>query len=384
MPRKFRLGLIVNPYAGIGGATGFKGSDGAETRQQALAKGAKKLANEKTARALAHIQAYKEQCTVVTVAGEMGATTASHLGFHVEVVYTPQAHQTEAIDTQNAAEIMLEQRLDALVFAGGDGTATDIYNIVSDKVPVLGIPAGCKIHSGVYAVSPNTAGKVLAMMIRGELVTVRNAEVRDIDESAFRKGVVVAKHVGEMQVPQELRYIQAVKMGGKESDELLLQDMGDHLAELFDEYDDTMFVIGSGSTIKGAMQAIGLESTLLGVDLVFQGQVAGADLSADELLHRCQDKPVKIVVTTIGGQGHIFGRGNQQISPTLIRQAGRENIIVMGSKGKLQALDKRPLVIDTGDTELDAMLSGSMPVITGYHDAVLYPISDLISEDVDT
>lgn len=381
MQRKFRLGLIVNPYAGIGGATGLKGSDGPDTRQQALAKGAKKLANEKTVRALAHIQALKQHCTIVTVAGEMGASTALELGFEVDVIYAPQAQQTEAVDTQNAARIMLHQQLDALVFAGGDGTATDIYNIVRDNLPVLGIPAGCKIHSGVYAVSPNTAGKVLAMMIRGELVTVRSAEVRDIDESAFREGVVIAKHVGEMQVPEELRYIQAVKMGGKESDELLLQDMGDHLIELFDEYDDTMFVIGSGSTIQGAMQAIDLDSTLLGVDLVYQGKVIAADLSADELLSHCQGKPVKIVVTTIGGQGHIFGRGNQQISPELIRHAGRENIVVMASKTKLQALEKRPLVVDTSDPALDAMLSGSMTVVTGYHDAVLYPISDLISEE---
>ena len=275
---------------------------------------------------------------------------------------------------------MLELNLDALIFAGGDGTATDIHTIVGDAIPVVGIPAGCKIHSGVYAVSPTTAGKLLQLLVSGELVSVREAEVRDIDEDAFRQGNVIAKHVGEMRVPEELRYIQAVKMGGKESDELLIQDMGDYLAEIFDDYPDTYFVIGSGSTITGAMEAIGLTSTLLGVDLVLNGEVIGSDLTAAQLVEACAGKPTRIIVTLIGGQGHILGRGNQQISAELIRHAGIDNLLVLASKRKIQALDKRPIVVDSGDPALDAALRGSIEAVTGYNDHVLYPVTDYVEE----
>lgn len=380
MSVKFRLGLIVNPFAGIGGATGLKGSDGQQTRELALSRGAEKLANQRTLIALEHLKPLVSSCEIITVAGEMGEDVASSLGFDTRIVYTPMYAQTEAEDTRKAAKILLECDLDALIFAGGDGTATDIHAIIGDKVPVVGIPAGCKIHSGVYAVSPTTAGKLLQLLVSGELVSLREAEVRDIDENAFREGTVIAKHVGEMRVPEELRYIQAVKMGGKESDELLIQDFGDCLAELFDDNPDTYFVIGSGSTIAGAMDAIGLESTLLGVDLVLNGELVGRDLTAAQLLEFCAEKSIRIIVTLIGGQGHILGRGNQQISPALIRHAGKDNIIVVASKRKIQALDKRPIVVDSGDPELDAQLRGSIEVLTGYHDSVLYPVTDYVEE----
>ncbi|WP_100656840.1 ATP-NAD kinase family protein [Alteromonas flava] len=379
MQRKFRLGLIINPFAGIGGATALKGSDGKATRELALAKGAIPLANSRAAVALERLKPYTDKLQVVTVSGDMGERTARDLGFNVEVIYTPITPQTEAQDTQAAAQRMLKEHIDALVFAGGDGTATDIYQIIGDSLPVLGIPAGCKIHSGVYAVSPSAAGVVLEKLVKGELVSVKDAEVRDIDEVAFRQGQVIAKHVGEMQVPEELQYIQAVKMGGKESDELLLMEFADYLQELFEEFPEHMFVIGSGSTIAGAMQNIRLESTLLGVDLVYAGSVIGSDLSAQELLTAIGEAPVKIVVTLIGGQGHILGRGNQQISAPLVRHAGQPNIIVIASKNKLQGLQGRPIQVDTGDVSLDQALSGTIRVTTGYRDHVLYPVAGAIA-----
>ena len=380
MTRLFRIGLIVNPFAGIGGPTALKGSDGKETRELALARGAVKQANNKTARALNEIVGLKDKCEVFTAAGEMGEDVAHSLGLSTQVVYVPAQPQTEADDTQRAAQALLDAQVDILVFAGGDGTATDIFSVIEDKVAVLGIPAGCKIHSGVYAVSPSTAGKVLQMMLNGDIVSVRDAEVRDIDEVAFRQGTVIARPIGEMRVPEELRYIQAVKMGGKESDELLLADFGDQLSEWFEDYPDSDFVIGSGSTIDGAMREIGLDNTLLGVDLVRGGEVIAQDATADQLLNLCAGKDVKIVVTLIGGQGHIFGRGNQQISPNLIRQAGNQNIMVVASKNKLQNLARKPIVVDTGDSELDASLTGMITVTTGYHDSVLYPVTDYNNE----
>jgi predicted polyphosphate/ATP-dependent NAD kinase len=374
--RQFKLGIIINPYAGIGGATALKGSDGKLTRELALAQGAEKLANQKMQRALAEIRQHIDRVTIFTVAGEMGEQTARQLGFKVILVHTPTVHQTESEDSVLAAKNLVESGVDIIAFAGGDGTATDIFQAIGDVVPVLGIPAGCKIHSGVYAVSPSTAGKVLNMLISGEIVSLKEAEVRDIDESAFRSGKVISRQVGEMRVPEELRYIQAVKMGGKEVDELVISDMADYLREIMEEHPDSYFVMGSGSTVDGIMQVLGLPNTLLGVDVVKANEVITSDVSARQLETLITNKSVKIVLTLIGGQGHIFGRGNQQLSPTVIKQTGRDNLIIVATKAKLKSLDSRPIVVDTGDKELDSALSGPINVVTGYRDHVLYPITD--------
>lgn len=370
----FRLGLVVNPYAGIGGAMALKGSDGQDIREQALGMGAKKLANQKTALALAELQHFKDRVIVFTASGEMGEDVAQQLGFNTQVVYRSDAEQTEAEDTQATVKALMQQQLDLLLFAGGDGTARDICGVMHTCVPALGIPAGCKIHSGVYAITPKSAGKVVAMLVTGELVSLTEAEVRDIDEQRFRQGKVLSQHYGEMKVPQALHYIQAVKMGGRESQELVLADIAAHLTEIMDDHPDHLFVMGSGSTVEAIMQQLGLENTLLGVDLVQQHQLLAQDVTAEQLLNALSTKPCKLVITAIGGQGHIFGRGNQQLSPQVIRQVGRENIILVATKTKLKALANKPLNVDTGDPQLDVELTGLIPVITGFHDQVLYPI----------
>ncbi|MGQ8364020.1 ATP-NAD kinase family protein [Glaciecola sp. 1036] len=368
----FRLGLIINPYSGIGGAIALKGSDGAEIRQKALAAGAEKKSQSRTLLALEALADIKTQFCVITASGEMGEDACNQLGLQHQVVYYCQNQQTEATDTVNAVAQLLEQKIDLLLFAGGDGTAIDICQQVQDKLPVLGIPAGCKIHSGVYAITPQAAGKVLASVIKGELVSLMSAEVRDIDEDKFRQGVVVAKHFGEMLVPEELTYIQAVKMGGKESDELLLSDIAAYVQELMQEYDDHIFVMGSGSTIDFVMQDIGYENTLLGVDLVYQNQLLAQDVTADQLVKLTQDKPVKLVITLIGGQGHIIGRGNQQLSNKFLARLNKNDIYLVATKAKLQSLGQKGLIVDSGDPDLDASLAGPIPVITGYKDQVLY------------
>ena len=374
--RQFKLGIIINPFAGIGGATALKGSDGKLTRERALAEGAEKLANHKMLRALSEIRSQTHRVAIYTAANEMGEQAAKQLGFDVTLVHSPNSPQTEAEDSVIAAKKLVEAGVDIIAFAGGDGTATDIYKAIGDVVPVLGIPAGCKIHSGVYAVSPSTAGKVLNMLISGEIVSLREAEVRDIDEQAFRSGKVISRQVGEMRVPEELRYIQAVKMGGKEVDELVITDMADYLREIMEDHPETYFVMGSGSTVDGIMQVLELPNTLLGVDVVKGSEVILSDATAKQLETLLQNQPVKIVLTLIGGQGHIFGRGNQQLSPNVIKQTGRENLIVVATKAKLKNLGSRPIVVDTGDPELDSALSGPINVVTGYRDHVLYPITD--------
>lgn len=368
---QFKLGLIVNPVAGLGGSVALKGSDGIDTAAKAIELGAQPKANLRTKAALEVLLPYKEQLTIFTVNDGMGENTAKELGFSTQVVYCSE-RLTTSDDTELAAKAMQQLGVDLILFAGGDGTARNICHAVDDSVPVLGIPAGCKIHSGVYAITPKAAGRVVEMLVKGELVTLADADVMDIDEDAFRQGTVKAKRYGEMQVPSEVRYVQAVKNGGKETDELVLADIAAYVVSEMEE--DTQYIMGSGSTVEAIMEEMGLNNTLLGVDLVQDQTLIEQDLTAQQLIDLTKGVPTKLVITLIGGQGHIFGRGNQQLSPTLIRTIGKDNIIVVATKTKLQALNGRPLIADTGDSELDDELSGYMRVTTGFNDHVMYAV----------
>ena len=359
---QFKLGLIINPVAGLGGSVALKGSDGAQTAAKAIELGAQPKANSRTKAALEILLPYKEQLVIYTVNGEMGEQTAKALGFNVEVVYNTDAVTTPD-DTESAAQVLKNADVDLVLFAGGDGTARNICHAIEDTVPVLGIPAGCKIHSGVYAITPKAAGRVVEMLVKGELVTLADADVMDIDEDAFRKGTVKAKRFGEMQIPSEVRYVQAVKSGGKESDELVLQDIAANVIEEMNDHDDRQFIIGSGSTTAFLMNELALDNTLLGVDIVSEQSLVASDVTEAELYKAITDYHglSKLVITLIGGQGHVFGRGNQQLSPRILRtilaqSGGSENIVILATKAKLEALNNKPLISDTGDALLDLSL----------------------------
>jgi predicted polyphosphate/ATP-dependent NAD kinase len=373
--KQFKLGLVINPIAGIGGSVALKGSDGIGIAQQAIALGATAKSNARASLALEILLPYKENIVIYTASGDMGEHTAKALGFNTQVVYRLENRLTTELDTEQAVSALITKDIDLLLFAGGDGTARNVCHIVEDKFPVLGIPAGCKIHSGVYAITPKAAGRVVELMITNQLVSLTDADVMDIDESLFRQGIVKAKRFGEMQVPSELRYIQAVKSGGVESDELVLQDIA---ADVIAKMDDELFIIGSGSTTAFVMEELALDNTLLGVDAISEQALIASDLTEPQLWQLIQpyaQGKVKLLITLIGGQGHIFGRGNQQLSPRVIRAIGKENIMIIATKAKLNALQARPLIADTGDSELDMVLSGYLAVITGYNDQVLYPVA---------
>jgi predicted polyphosphate/ATP-dependent NAD kinase len=336
--------------------------------------GAKPQAATRTAMALNILP--KDQVEIITYPEEMGEDLARSLGFSVHVVGNIQSGKTTAEDTERAVVELMNEGIDLLLFAGGDGTARNICNALPENFPVLGIPAGVKIHSGVYAVTPKAAGEVVAMLVRGELVTLAEQEVRDIDETAFREGRVRAKYYGELLVPMEHRYIQQVKNGGNKEDEsLVLADIAADIVEKMEP--DTRYIMGSGSTVAAIMEELGLQNTLLGVDVVENGELIASDCTAQTLLELTEGFKAKIVVTIIGGQGHILGRGNQQLSPVLIKRLGRENMLVVATKTKLSQLQGRPLIVDTGDDALDKSLAGLIPVVTGYHDAVLYRIAEI-------
>ncbi|KFZ29550.1 ATP-NAD kinase [Pseudidiomarina atlantica] len=375
----FSIGLVVNPLAGLGGSVALKGSDGADTAALAQQLGAEAKAPQRAATALLQLADYADRIKIYTGAAGLGEFSCEQAGLPYEVVYQGAAPTTAADTQQLARKLVDEQHVDLLLFAGGDGTARDVYAVCSAEQPVLGIPAGVKIHSGVYAVSPRAAGKVVAQMVRGELTSVTHADVMDIDEVAFRQGQVRAKRYGELLVPAELQYVQAVKMGGRESDELVLHDIAAEVIERME--DDVYYIMGSGSTVAAVMQELQLPNTLLGVDVVYNGEVVLADATARQLEQLIVDAqvPAQLLVTVIGGQGHLFGRGNQQLSPRLLRyllaQHDVNGLCAVATKRKLQQLNGKPLLVDTGDTELDDALSGVIRVITGYHDEVFLQIA---------
>lgn len=370
MASTFRLGLLINPLAGLGGSVALKGSDGQAA--EALARGATPQAMQRAQTALTELLSLKAHFEVVTVGGEMGQHLCQQLQLHHQVCYVPASEPTTAADTIAAAQQIAKAGVDLLLFAGGDGTARDICAAIDIHTTVLGIPAGVKIHSGVYAISPAAAGKLVAKLINGELVSLQEADVMDIDEHAFRQGVVKARRFGEMRIPAQLRYVQSVKMGGRESEELVLADLAAYVAAQLE--DDVRYVMGSGSTVAAVMAELGLENTLLGVDVVENGHLLAQDVTASELLALVQGRNARLIITLIGGQGHIFGRGNQQLSPAVIRAIGRDNIILLATKAKLQQLEGRPLLADTGDPQLDRELTGLISVLTGYNDYVMYRI----------
>ncbi|MGI2261517.1 ATP-NAD kinase family protein [Shewanella sp. GXUN23E] len=370
MDRRFQLGLLINPLAGLGGSVALKGSDG--VAQLALAKGAIPRAQARMRSALEVLLPFKERIEIHTGSGLLGETLAREMGFETQV-WHQSAQPSSQADTQALARALAQEvKPDLLLFAGGDGTARDILSIVDTTLPVLGVPAGVKIHSGVYAITPLAAGLVVRMLLQGELVSLMSADVMDIDEVAFRQGTVRARRFGEMRVPAEPRYVQAVKMGGREVDELVLADIA---ADVIEQMEDELFIMGSGSTVAAIMDELGLDNTLLGVDLVQDRQLLASDLTAAQLLEKTEGEPLKLVITLIGGQGHILGRGNQQLSPELIRRVGKDNIVLVATKTKLKALEGRPLIVDSGDPQLDQELCGYYRVTTGFHDYVMYQVA---------
>ncbi len=365
-----RIGLILNPLAGVGGVVGLKGSDG--LYDEALARGAR---SQVTDRVMTCLKKISGPVQWLSVPGVMGGDLLASMALDTETVGEISEWPTSAIDTQRGVKALCQSNIDLLLFAGGDGTARDVADAFLPNTPAaLGIPCGVKMHSGVFATTPAAAGEMVNRLVEGEMLSVVDAEVRDIDEASFREGIVKTRFYGELPVPDDLRYIQQTKIGGREVEGLVLEEIAADFQENLEA--GTLYIMGSGSTIGTIMDAMGLPATLLGIDVVFNGELIASDVGEPQLLTLLAQYPrAKIVVTAISGQGHIFGRGNQQLSPAVIRRVGLDHIQIIATKSKLSEMDHRPLLVDTGDEALDAELSGMKQVLTGYQEYVLYRVN---------
>lgn len=375
-----RIGLVINPLAGIGGTVALKGSDGDEIVGLALEKGAIPLAEKRVYDALNQLKNKPDEA-VLTVNGAMGQDVLNSLGFKNTVVHEVNMNvlnHTTADDTRLAIKSFIKHGVDIIIFAGGDGTARDVYTALSEldkdeDVPVIGIPAGCKIHSAVYSTSPATAGEILSEVLGGKPMSLNLSAVMDLDEDEFRRGVVKATSFGYLSVPVDDTRMQVIKQGGIEYNEIALQDIGAEIVENMSP--DCLYIISTGSTTACVMNELSLENTLLGVDVVLNKALLASDVDEAQLLDLLEKYRAKIIVSAIGGQGYIFGRGNQQLSSQVIKKVGIENILVIATNEKLRSLDSKPLLVDTGDIALDKSLQGSIQVTTGYDQKTLMQIA---------
>ncbi|MFP4481405.1 MAG: ATP-NAD kinase family protein [Thermovirgaceae bacterium] len=370
-----RLGLIVNPIAGMGGPVGLKGTDGRSTYEEALRRGSVPRAEQRARDALRALEAYRHNLEILACAGPMGKNVVSEAGFDCRVVLDHfQGEFSTSKDTIRAAHLMRKESADLVLFAGGDGTARDVCEAIGTFVPALGIPAGVKIHSGVFAVSPKRAGEMAkTFLFGGARGRTKEMEVMDIDEDAFRKDRVQARLYGYLSVPWDRGRVQGSKAGSAASEQASQQAVAEDIVERM--LPERAYILAPGTTVREIARRLGVEKTLLGIDAVKGGRLLARDLNEKELLELLQKEACTIVVSPIGGQGYIFGRGNQQISPRVIWATGKENILVAATPHKLATLAGRPLLLDTGDVKLDRVLKGPWPIVTGYHETSMYPVS---------
>jgi predicted polyphosphate/ATP-dependent NAD kinase len=348
LPNK-TIGFIVNPIAGMGGAVGLKGTDGKAILTQAIALGAIPIATQRAETFLTELIPVQKSLKLIVGAGDMGQVQAEKCGFTCKVVGESKK-ETTFEDTQSIAKGIVEAGVDLLVFCGGDGTTRDILKAVDMKAPVLGVPTGVKMHSAIFAVSPIAAARVAVRFLWGGL-PLREAEVMDVDEQAFRQGHLSAELYGYLLSPFEPHLIQGNKMASPMTENEVENQAAIAIYVIEEMTPQTLYVMAPGTTTRTIADLLDQKKTLLGVDIIANKKIITKDVNEKQILQAINGRAVKIIVTPIGGQGFIFGRGNQQISSKVIRQVGLDNIVVVATKSKLDRLES--LRVDTGDSELD-------------------------------
>ncbi|MHC1631175.1 MAG: ATP-NAD kinase family protein [Methanotrichaceae archaeon] len=356
------MGFLINPISGMGGSVGLKGTDG--LAEEAKKRGAKPISPR---RARATLEVLGEvNVLFLTASNDMGEKVLQECNFEHLVVHQV-SEISSASDTKAACRSFLGHDVDLIVFCGGDGTARDVASVVR-SAPILGIPAGVKMHSGVFAVSPQAAADLISEYLQDKL-RVRETEIVDVDEEKYRSGILETKVYNIAKTPYKPAFVQERKQVYRSDSE---DEFKHQIAEFASEFmrDGSAYVIGAGTTTSTIGEILGIKTTLLGVDVVCDGKLICEDASEQDLLRALdQVDKAKIIISPIGAQGFVLGRGSQQISSRVLRQVGVENMIIVATPHKLRELPY--LLVDTGDLELDRLISGRCQVVTGYRIAQL-------------
>ncbi|NVM03516.1 MAG: ATP-NAD kinase family protein [Candidatus Helarchaeota archaeon] len=360
-----KLGLIVNPIAGIGGKVGLKGSDSKEILEKAFKLGAEPISPIRTQEFLKNLNPVKSAITIICYPKEMGENTVRECGFTPNVIGKIEEGKTKAKDTKRAALEMRDLGVKLIAFVGGDGTARDIFDSIDQTIPVLGIPSGVKIYSSCFAINPRSAARICMKFLWEEL-PIREGEVLDIDEEKYREQKLDIKFYGNLHVPYEPTLLQDSKMASPFTTNENENQMG-IAHQIIEEMDDKMiYILGPGTTVMAITEVLGEEKSLLGVDLLQNKKIIALDVGEKQILDIIKDKSVKIIVSPLGRQGILFGRGNQQISPRVIREVGINNLIVLATRYKLRTINH--LRVDTQDPKLDEEMKGYIRVLVDYNE----------------
>lgn len=370
-----KMGFIVNPIAGMGGKVGLKGTDG--ILKEAIAKGAKPIAPK---RAVEFLQKLKENLMeiaieVLTCPSIMGEKEAKVASFPVHVLPMKIGKETSAEDTKTAVKLLIKTKVNLIVFVGGDGTAKDIWDAMQSygEVPVLGVPSGVKMYSGIFAVNPSDAVNVVLTFAENQ-AEIAEFEIMDADEKAIRSDTFAVKLHGFLKGPFVPMRIQGSKQISPETVDEKENQTATARYIIEEMQPDATYILGPGTTVKRIAELLGVEKTVLGVDIYKNGKVI-LDVDERRILEEVEDwQKTWIILSPIGHQGILLGRGNQQISPEIIKRIGKQRIIVAATKSKLQSIEGNVLRVDTGDAEVDSVLRGYIKVVTDYREWRLMPV----------
>jgi predicted polyphosphate/ATP-dependent NAD kinase len=370
-----KLGLIVNPIAGMGGRVGLKGTDG--VLKEAIARGAKPVAPK---RAKEFLEKLKENITetpmeILTCPGVMGEEEAKKSSLPVQVLPMEIGEKTNAGDTKTAVKLIVNVKVDLMVFVGGDGTAKDIFDAMQscDEIPVLGVPSGVKMYSGVFAVNLSDAVDVILAFAQNQ-AEITEFEIMDADETAIRSDAFAVKLHGFLKAPFLPMRIQGSKQVSPETVDEKENQTAIARFIIEEMKPEAVYILGPGTTVKRIAELLGVKKTVLGVDIYKNDRII-LDVNEKKILTEVEDwQNTWIILSPIGRQGILFGRGNQQISPAIIKRVGKQRIIVVATKGKLQGIDGGVLRVDIGDAEADNVLKKYIKVVTDYREWRLMPV----------
>lgn len=364
-----KIGLIVNPIAGMGGSVGLKGTDGVIIKE-AIKLGAKPVSPKRMESFFSHLESM-EEIYLLVAPGKMGEDLVHNTGLKYEVIGNIQQHTT-AEDTKRIAQLLVDEQIELLIFCGGDGTARDIFDAIGLKIPVVAIPSGVKIFSSVFALNPKAAAKIVDKFIE-EPMDKQEKEVLDIDEEAFRDNRLDSHLYGYLLIPK-VQYLTQNSKGSSKVGRTVEENKLEIAQQIIETMEkDTLYLLGPGTTVKAITDRLKLHKSLLGVDAIFNKALVGTDLNESNIIKLLDEyKEVKIIVTPIGGQGFVFGRGNKQFTPTIIKKVGKVNIILISTVEKMKGL--KCLRVDTDDDEADKILEGLTKVTIGYKEELVCKI----------
>ena len=377
-----RLGLLVNPDAGLGGRLGLKGSDG--QAEYARSQGAKDRSGPRVKDALEHFANLHHDISDITWFTSKGRMGTDWFPENTEIGELITIHQssdvTTVLDTSELVKSLIESSIDLLVYAGGDGTTRDIISALESlnksEIPVIGIPCGVKMHSGCFASSPKAGAEVLSAWLKGELL-VSSTEVLDLDEDKYRNGEWAVRLYAEAKTPASPRWMQGAKMRVEATgEEEIIEGLANHVSELL--ITETRLIIwGSGGTLRTISNMVGFQGTVLGIDASLGNKQVGTDLNEEQLLNLISSHSgeVTLLLSPMGGQGFLIGRGNLQLSPNVLKGININDILGVVTPAKL--LSVRRLRIETGDYELDKKFAEKkyLKVLQGYRTTRVLPIS---------